>query len=118
MKTYKQNTIKSLGLPAFQNNGNQSKDLMIHDIIYLKADSNYTVFTLQNGQQITTGFSLNKYAKLEGFNFVRTHRSFIINILHVLDIDFEKHFLTMNNGASIDISRRRKPFLKRLLFVQ
>lgn len=118
MKTCTQDTVRSLGLPAFRNNGNQANDLTLHDILYLKADSNYTVFTLQSGQQIITGFSLKRYKKLEGFSFIQTNRSFIINQLHISTVDFDNHSLTMNNGTSIDISRRRKPFLKRLLFVQ
>ena len=112
MKTLQQNSIRNLALPSFQNKVNRSENLYLDDIIYLKANSNYTVFVLQNGQEIMTGFSLNKYKKLERFNFVQTHRSFIINPLHIENFDFENYFLTMNNGANIDISRRRKIKLK------
>ena len=112
MKTLQQNSIRNLALPSFQNKVNRSENLCLDDIIYLKANSNYTVFVLQNGQKIITGFSLNKYKKLEGFNFVQTHRSFIINPLHIGTFDFENYLLTMDNGANIDISRRRKAKLR------
>ena len=109
-----QNQIRSLELPSFQKKVNKSENVILDDIIYLQANINYTIFFLQNGQKIITGFSLKNYKKLEGFNFIQTHKSFIINALHIKKFDFEHSFLTMKNGANIEIARRRRTFLKTL----
>ena len=113
MKTPRQNLIRNLDLPSFQNNVNQSEDVVLDDIIYLRASQNYTIFFLRNGKKITTSFSLNKYKKLEIFNFVQTHKSFIINVLHIENFNFENCFLMMNSGERIDISRRRMVKLRK-----
>ena len=113
MKILQQNSIRNLDLPSFQNKVNRSEDVILDDIIYLRASKNYTIFFLQNGEKIITSFSLNKYKKLEVFNFVQTHKSFIINTLHIEAFDFENCFFKMNNGVNIDISRRRMVKLKK-----
>lgn len=98
----------NLRLPAFQNKASQVEMLTLGDILYLQADSNYTVFYLQNGQKIITGFSLKHYEVLENLDFIRAHRSFIINATYIKMLDFERNHLVMKNGTSIVISRRRK----------
>ena len=115
MKTPRQNLIRNLDLPSFQNKVNQSEDVVLDDIIYLQASVNYTIFFLRNGKKIITSCSLNKYKKLETFNFVRTHKSFIINVLHIEIFNFKNCFLTMNNGENIDISRRRMAKLRKAI---
>ena len=113
MQTPRQDLIRSLNLPSFQKKVNQSEDVVLDDIIYLRASANYTIFFLRNGKKIITSCSLNRYKKLETFNFVRIHKSFVINISHIEIFDFKNCFLTMTNGENIDISRRRMAKLRK-----
>lgn len=100
--------ILNLQLPAFQQKKRKLEGLKLHEVLYLQAESNYTVFYFRNGQKLMTSFSLGNYSKLEGLHFIRANRSFIINTSFIKKVDFEQNYLELHNGLSIVISRRRK----------
>lgn len=94
---------------------NSSIDFIIlEDIIYCKAQDNYTEFVL-NGKKIITSKALKIYdQKLNGSGFIRIHRSFLINSKHV-----KKYFkgsggyVLMSNGDTLDVAKNKKEaFLK------
>lgn len=88
----------------------------IHDIEYLEADGSYVHLFLMDKKQKTVSKNLKYFEQiLESFtNFVRVHRSFIINL------DLMKSFsksgrgtIIMQNGKEVDLARdRRSSFLE------
>ena len=92
------------------------KVIPLHEIIMLQGDINYSLIYLQGGRKILISKTLKIFEELlENYNFVRTHRGFIINFDHLLRIDKlgEEAFLTNNLRASI--ARRRKTEVSRRL---
>lgn len=91
------------------------KVINLNDIILLKGFGNYTTYQLVNGESLTVA----KTIKLLESNikspqlFFRSHKSFLVNLNHIVDIDNEKLMMTNNNMALV--SRRRKNRLEQEL---
>ena len=95
------------------------KVIPLHEIIMLQGDINYSLIHLQGGCKVLIPKTLKIFEKLlENYNFLRTHRGFLINCDHLLRIDKiqEEAFLTNNLKASI-ARRRRVEVSRRLQFV-
>lgn len=73
----------------------------ISDILFIKAEDDYSIINTQEGS-ITIFLNLNKLEQLlEGYSFVRTHRSFLINT--------EKASYRTVNGNNIFIEQHQIP---------
>lgn len=97
--------INKLTLPS----GHGYRLVDIVDIIQIEADSNYSIFHLKNGEQITVSKVLKDYEEiLPEDNFMRIHKSSIVNLAYVAEFH-NKNGLTLllSNGASTVVSRRR-----------
>jgi two-component system LytT family response regulator len=82
----------------------------LSDITRLEAENNYTHFLLNGGNRITASRTIKTYEDaLNGFNFVRVHKKHIVNMNFMKTyIKGEGGFLIMENGDSIEVSRRQK----------
>jgi two-component system LytT family response regulator len=84
--------------------------LKVSDIIYCEADSNYTKIFLTNKQKIISTRTLKEYEEmLDDNGFIRIHHSWLINKAHVKQyIKGEGGQVVMNDGTTLDVSRRKK----------
>ena len=97
--------IRKLTLPY----GQGFKMIDIDDIIYIEADSNYSVFHLSNHDKITVSKVLREFEELlPSDQFVRIHKSSIINLNHLKEYNSKNGLqVHLKNGESINVSRRR-----------
>lgn len=81
----------------------------VQDLIYLQADSNYTVLHLTDNRQIVATRTMGEYEKiLEGNGFFRIHKSTIINLNFLSGYSsFQGNFARLKDGTSLSISRRK-----------
>lgn len=79
-------------------------------IIYCEADSNYTRFYLESGEQYIIAKTLGDVQEvLETRDFVRVHRQFIVNLEHIQKlVKGEGTYLLLTNGVSIPVARQQK----------
>jgi two-component system LytT family response regulator len=85
------------------------------DIIYLEANSNYTIFYIAGNRKITAAKTLKDFEDmLPASLFIRIHHSYLINKNGI-----EKYIkgdggqVVMKNGVVLDVARRKKEeFLK------
>lgn len=98
-------TIKKITLPSGQ--GYRLVD--IDDIIHIEADSNYSVFHLQNLEKIAVSKILKDYEEiLPESRFVRIHKSSIVNLKYVKEYNSKNGLqVILENGEAINVSRRR-----------
>lgn len=84
----------------------------IKDIIYCKAQDNYTEFILSE-KKVLTSKSLKHYDdKLKGHGFVRIHRSSLVNIEHISKYyKGSGGYVKMTNGDTLDVSAKKKEIL-------
>lgn len=53
--------------------------LQVEDILFVKAESNYTVFYLKGGKQLTLGKTLKYFQDKMPRSFLRIHQSYLVN---------------------------------------
>jgi DNA-binding LytR/AlgR family response regulator len=85
------------------------KVVPLQEIIMLQGMVNYTILHLQGGRKILVPRTLKLFEViLENYDFLRTHRGFIINCEHLQSIDNEGVSMRMTNNLLAIVSRRRK----------
>lgn len=79
-----------------------------------------TVFHRNVDVHLADGRVINKKSKLKDYDelvsnkkFVYIHRSTIVNIKHISELDH--NFIKLNNGEILDISRRRYKSIETIL---
>ena len=85
------------------------------DIIYLEANSNYTIFHIAGNRKITVAKTLKDFEDmLPASLFIRIHHSYLINKNGIEKyIRGEGGQVVMKNGVVLDVARRKKEeFLK------
>jgi two-component system LytT family response regulator len=85
----------------------------IKQIISCKGEANYTRIYLSNGKSLMVSKPLIEYEEiLENYGFVRTHKSHLVNLRHILSfIKNDGGSLLMSDNTSIPVSRRKKDFV-------
>jgi len=84
-------------------------------IIRCEGVDGYTRVILEGKQDFLSSYNLGEFRKLlEEYGFYSTHKSHLVNTLHIKSFDRES-ILTMLNGDSVAVSRRkRQEFLDRI----
>lgn len=85
------------------------------DIIYIKSDSNYTIYYLQNGEKFTSSKTLKQTkVNLQLMLFLRVNKSYLLNPDFINNISKEGNKVTviLKNGTQINVSRRKVLELK------
>ncbi|HWR32325.1 MAG TPA: LytTR family DNA-binding domain-containing protein [Chitinophagaceae bacterium] len=81
----------------------------IEDILRLEADSSYTHIHLVNKKQFVASKTLRFFEEmLEEFNFIRTHKSHLVNPKHITRISNDNSFVILSDGTQVEVSRRKK----------
>ena len=80
----------------------------VSDIIRCEAKVNYTEFFIKNHKPLLISRTLKEYEDiLQEHNFLRVHKSYLVNKAHVIKVDKEG-ILELSNQMHIPVSRRRK----------
>jgi len=107
---HKENNLHKIAIPTLDG----FELIMVDQIILCEANDNYTQFYLKNGNKITACRTLKEIEEqLDEFSsFLRIHHSFIVNLNEANKyIRGDGGYLIMNNGSTINVSRRRKALL-------
>jgi len=97
--------ITKLNLPHL----NGFNILNIDSIIYVEADSNYSIFHLENQGRMVVSKHLKEYEEiLESSGFSRIHKSTIINLKHLKNYSNKNGLIViMSDTSEHTVSRRR-----------
>ena len=93
----------------------QYADVIINktDILYLKASSNYCEIHLVDGTSQFCSKTLKEISnRIQNPDFIKVHRSFVINSNGLESIDSTYKTLKLTNNIEIPISRAQKANLK------
>ena len=108
-----QKDLKKITLPT----SNGLTVYPVKEIIRCQAEINYTNFYLTSKSKMLVTKTLKEYEELlNDYDFMRVHNSHLINLHHVKNYSRgEGGTVTMSDGTTVDVSRRKKDeFLKRL----
>jgi len=82
----------------------------LQEVVYCESDDSYTKFYLSDGQMYLVTKPLKEIQEiLEGREFLRIHRQYLINLNHIKKfVKGEGAYVIMANGQSIPVSRLHK----------
>ncbi|MDQ6480737.1 LytTR family DNA-binding domain-containing protein [Dyadobacter sp. LHD-138] len=81
----------------------------LDEILRLEADRNYTVIHLVGKRPFVASKTLKHFEEmLDEFNFIRTHKSHLVNSMHIVRLSNDHESVLLSDGARIEISRRKK----------
>ncbi len=85
----------------------------LNTVLYAESSGNYTNFYFTAQHPVCTSKPMHDYETLlEDAGFVRIHKSFLINLLHVKEyIRGEGGSVLLSNGHEVEVSRRKKDLL-------
>ena len=85
----------------------------INDILYVESSSNYSNLYFTNNKMICTSKALHEYEiLLEDAGFVRVHKSFLVNLIHIKEYKRgEGGSVILSNGHEVEVARRKKDLL-------
>jgi two-component system LytT family response regulator len=89
--------------------------LVPQEIIRCESLGNYTKFFATNNRHYLISKTLGEYdALLSPHNFIRTHKSHLVNRKYISFIDHDG-FVVLKDGSKVEVSRRRKEEVMTLL---
>jgi two-component system, LytTR family, response regulator len=119
-----QTLIETASLSPSQNNrivvknGSKIKIIPAHDVFYLEAADDYVKIHTQEGYFLKSKTMNHFEQSLDGQQFARCHRSYIVNVQQITRIDaYEKdnHVAILRSGAKVPVSRGGYGKLKEVL---
>jgi len=99
-------------------NGSKIKIISVHDVFYLEAADDYVKIHTQEGYFLKNKTMAHFEQSLDAHLFVRSHRSYIVNVQQITRIDpYEKdnHVAVLRSGAKVPVSRSGYGKLKDVL---
>lgn len=81
----------------------------MEDIIRLEADRNYTHIHLNGKKPFLASKTLKHFEEmLEHSDFIRTHKSHLVNPAFISRVSNDKEFILLSDGSKVEVSRRKK----------
>jgi two-component system, LytTR family, response regulator len=82
----------------------------LDEILYAEASGNYTSFYFRNNYSICTSKPIHEYEELlSDSGFVRIHKSFLVNLLHIKEYQRgEGGSVMLSDNKILEVSRRKK----------
>ncbi len=74
------------------------------EIMYIESNGRYTTVRLNSTSYLSTKALSVFQSEINSFRFFRTHRTFLVNMKYIAEVD--GHIITLTNGEKIEISRR------------
>jgi DNA-binding LytR/AlgR family response regulator len=84
----------------------------LSEIVYLKAKVNYTCFVLKDLSQFTMCQTLLNFEIELGHLFFRCHKSYLINMIYIREINKRNHQVILTTGEAIPFSRNKAKILE------
>ncbi|PLX07335.1 MAG: DNA-binding response regulator [Marinilabiliales bacterium] len=107
------NSLDKIALPS----SDGVRFIKIGDIVRCESDNNYTMFYLISKEKILVSKTLKEFEiMLSGVNFFRVHKSHLVNLQYVTKyMPGEGGYLILEDGSHVDVSRRKKEGLMKVL---
>lgn len=101
-----ENTLQKLVLPY----KDTQKVVLLDDIVALEASDSYCNVHCANGQSYVVSKNLKHYESLleDKPNFVRTHKSWMVNVNHAVEYTTNAQSIGLTNGLQAKVSRYKK----------
>lgn len=106
--------LKQKNTIIFKLSLSEEKKMEICNIIAIKSDGNYLEVHCCNGIKFVVRNKISDYEeKLKPYDFIRVHNRWMINMRHILQIDYTNEEIIMESKVVALLSRSHKNELKR-----
>ena len=98
--------------------GSRIKIIPIEEVVYFEAQDDYIAIHTQEGKYLKLLRMKQLESSLDASEFVRIHRSFIVNLNHISQVELmekSSYLLILKNGQKIPVSRSGYTRLKEVL---
>jgi DNA-binding LytR/AlgR family response regulator len=98
--------------PCFKRELHSKKCKSVGEILYCEAKGSYSRVHLSNDENFMLSFNLKELSDfLPEKDFARCHRSFLVNLNHIKNVDGEPCKVILSDGRILDISVRKKKLI-------
>ena len=81
----------------------------VDDIIRCESDNYYTIIFFKDGTSLMVSKTLKEMEqKLEEYDFVRTHKSHLVNMRCIMNFIKDEMMVVMTDGVKVPVSKRKK----------
>ncbi|MBR5603931.1 MAG: response regulator transcription factor [Bacteroidales bacterium] len=81
----------------------------VDDIIRCESDNYYTIIFFKDGTSLMVSKTLKEMEqKLEEYDFVRTHKSHLVNMRCIMNFIKDEMMVVMTDGMKVPVSKRKK----------
>lgn len=81
----------------------------VDNIIRCESDNYYSILYFKNGTNLMVSKTLKEMEqKLEEYDFVRTHKSHLVNIRCIMNFIKDEMMVLMSDGSKVPVSKRKK----------
>jgi len=80
----------------------------VAEILYVKSDDMWVHVQMQDGQCHRVPLTIKKLSAESLRHFVRSHRSYLVNTLHMKRYNKVECTLELTGGVSVPVSRRKR----------
>ena len=79
------------------------------EIVYFEANINYSILHFADGTTKKSAYNLLKFERIlkDNTEYKRIHKSFIVNVNLMKEMDLDEKTFTLKNGIVLPISRRK-----------
>ena len=98
--------------------GQKLVNIAVTDIVWIEADGDYARLITGNGKYLSNYGISNLASKLNPNNFIRVHRSSLINVAYIKEVQkyVSSYDVVMQNGDVVRVSRGYMDNLKKLMY--
>lgn len=90
--------------------------IMIKEIIYIKSFKHYVIYYSEGREPITIRANMGETEKyFSAYDFIRIHKSYLVNLRHVFNLDKNKDELKLKNGSRLPMSKNYKKIVDKEL---
>lgn len=82
------------------------------EIVYLKADDNYTCFILKDLSQFTMCKTLQNFETVLGHLFLRCHKTYLVNTVFIKELNKRNRQILLTTGETIPYTRSKTKILE------
>lgn len=93
----------------------QNRFVKVTEIVMIKAESNYSLLFLSNGETILTSKTLKHWMLKCNTNFLkRIHKSFVVNVNHIVTFDSLNNEVCLSNQLLAPCSETGRKYIMEL----
>jgi len=82
------------------------------NIEFIQASGNYSIIHMTDGSKQITSKTLKHMTASLGVNFIKTHKSFVVNFKYISEYRLNENAMTMESTKTILVSRARKSIVR------